>query len=132
MKKVLLGIAGMLLVTAGAVAVAASMQPGTTHVERSVTVMAGAVDLEPHIADFTNFVNWSPWTGLDPEQVSRFSDPPGGPGAWYSWEGNRDVGSGRMDLTVHEAGRVTHHLTFIEPFPAEADAHFLWSEVDGG
>jgi hypothetical protein len=40
------------------------------------------------------------------------------------------VGKGRMDLTLQEHGKVTHHLTFIEPFAAEADAHILW-EVEG-
>lgn len=130
MKKVLLGIAGVLVVTIGGVAAAASMQPDATHVERSVTVQATAADLEPHVSDFTNFVNWSPWTGLDPNQTTTFSDPSGGLGAWYAWEGNEDVGKGRMDLTRQEPGRVTHHLTFIEPFAAEADAHILW-EVEG-
>lgn len=130
MKKVLLGIAGALLVTVAGVGAAASMQPATTHVERTVTVAGSAVDLEPHVSDFTNFVNWSPWTGLDPNQTTTFSDPSGGLGAWYAWEGNEDVGKGRMDLTRQEPGRVTHHLTFIEPFAAEADAHILW-EVEG-
>lgn len=132
MKKVLLGIAGALVVTIGGVAAAASMQPATTHIERSVTVSATAADLEPHVSDFTNFVNWSPWTGLDPSQATTFSDPPSGKGAWYTWEGNDDVGKGRMDLTVQEPGKVVHHLTFIEPFAAEADASILWAaEGDG-
>ena len=132
MKKVLLGIAGVLVVTIGGVAAAASMQPDATHVERSVTVQATAADLEPHVSDFTNFVNWSPWTDLDPTQATTFSDPPGGQGAWYSWEGNDDVGKGRMDLTAVSLGKVTHHLTFIEPFAAEADAHILWKQQGDG
>jgi hypothetical protein len=132
MKKVLLGIAGALVVTIGGVAAAASMQPETTHVERSVTVAASAADLEPHVSDFTNFVNWSPWTGLDPDQTTTFSDPSGGQGAWYTWEGNDDVGKGRMDLTLQEPGKVTHHLTFLEPFAAEADANILWTQQGDG
>jgi hypothetical protein len=81
MKKVLLGIAGALLVTVAGVGAAASMQPATTHVERTVMVAGSAVDLEPHVSDFTNFVNWSPWTGLDPNQTTTFSDPSGALGA---------------------------------------------------
>jgi hypothetical protein len=132
MKKVLLGIAGVLALTVAGVGVAASMQPEHTHIERSTTIAASAADLEPHVADFTNFVNWSPWSGMDPNQTTTFSDPPSGQGAWYAWQGNEDVGKGRMDLTVQEPGKVTHHLTFIEPFPAEADAHILWApEGDG-
>ena len=128
MKKVLLGIAGALVVTIGGVAAAASMQPETTHVERTITVTATAADLEPHVTDFTSFVNWSPWAGMDPAQETTFSDPSGGKGAWYTWEGNEDVGKGRMDLTVLEPGKLTYHLTFIEPFSAEADSDLLWTQ----
>ena len=128
MKKLVSGLAGLLLLTIGVVAVAASQQPDHTHIERSVTMEASGVDLEPHLTDFTTFLNWSPWTELDPDQVNTFSEPPSGAGAWYAWEGNSDVGKGRMDLTEVAPGSVTHHLTFIEPFPAEADARILWVE----
>jgi len=132
MKKLLLGLAGLLVLTTGGIGVAASQQPDRTHIERSVQVQGTAADLEPHLVDFTAFLSWSPWSDLDPDQVTTFSDPPSGEGAWYAWEGNADVGKGRMDLTRVQPGKVTHHLTFIEPFPAEADASILWVESGEG
>lgn len=132
MKKLLLGLASLLVLTTGGIGVAASQQPDRTHIERSIQVQGTADDLEPHLVDFTVFLSWSPWSDLDPDQVTTFSDPPSGEGAWYAWEGNADVGKGRMDLTRVQPGRVTHHLTFIEPFPAEADASILWVESGDG
>ena len=132
MKKLLLSLACLLVLTTGGIGVAASQQPDRTHIERSIQVQGTVADLEPHVVDFTTFVSWSPWADLDPDQVNTFSDPPSGLGAWYAWEGNADVGKGRMDLTLVEPGRVTHHLTFIEPIPAEADASILWVEAGDG
>lgn len=129
MKRALLGIGAVLGVAVLGFIGAASMQPETTHMERTTTIAATAADLEPHVADFKKFVEWSPWQGMDPDQEVTFSDPGSGQGAYYTWSGNDDVGQGRMDLTTMEPGKVVHHLTFIKPFEAEADASILWTEA---
>ncbi len=132
MKKVLLGVGAVVGVLVVGVVVSASMQPDVTHLERSTTVAATAADLEPHVVDFQKFVEWSPWQGMDPNQEMTFSDPSSGQGAWYAWKGNDQVGEGRMDLTTVQAGKAVHHLTFIKPFAAEADASILWTEEGDG
>jgi len=125
MKKALIvvGILGaLILIAVGGVLVAASTQPDVLHVERSTTVAAAPQDVYPLIDDYHQFVKWSPWSALDPDQTTEISDPPGGVDAWYSWSGNEDVGSGKMTTTaVEENVKVVQDLHFIEPFESQAE-----------
>jgi hypothetical protein len=50
-----------------------------------------------------------------------FSQPSAGVGASYSWEGNKQVGKGKMTITEsRENERVAQKLEFLEPFPSVA------------
>ena len=124
MKKILLGIGAVLGVAILGVVGAASMQPDTVKVTRTVTAQATPADVMPHLTDFEKFVKWSPWSQRDPDAKNAFSDPPSGMNAWYSWEGNDDVGSGKMTLTSMSDTEVVHHLEFFSPWAGEADAPF--------
>jgi hypothetical protein len=54
-----------------------------------------------------------------------FSGPDSGVGADYAWEGNKDVGSGRMQVTEAVApGKVVIRLEFLTPFEATHTAEF--------
>ena len=54
-----------------------------------------------------------------------FSGPDSGTGAAYAWEGNKDVGSGRMEITEATApGKVVIRLEFLKPFQATNTAEF--------
>lgn len=121
MKKILFGLlAVVLLVIVGVVGVAMT-KPDVIHMERSITAAATPADVFVHANDFTRFVEWSPWSDIDPHNKVAFSDPPSGEGAWYSWSGNAEVGSGKMTLTSATPNAVVHHLAFITPFQSEAD-----------
>src|SRR6187549_2193136 len=124
-KKIAAAIAGLaLLVVVGLVAVI-SMQPAVTHVERSVVVAATTDDVWPYIADLRGFNQWSPFFGRDPSQVSEYSETSNEVGSWFTWNGNDDVGSGKMTITAIEPGvKVEQDLEFVEPFASKADVFF--------
>jgi hypothetical protein len=43
----------------------------------------------------------------------------------YAWEGNRDIGKGRMEITeTSPPSRVTIELDFVEPFEAHDTVEF--------
>lgn len=116
MKKVLLGIGGALGLAVGGILVAASMQPDTYHVERSVTVSATPTDVFPYFNDYDKWDAWNPWGKLDPNMKVTKSDVKVGVGAWNAWEGNSDVGSGKMSLLESVTDQKTvHKLEFKEP-----------------
>jgi hypothetical protein len=48
-----------------------------------------------------------------------------GKGAVYEWEGNRDIGTGRMEITdTSPPSRVSIKLDFIKPFEAHNNVEF--------
>ena len=115
---VVLAIAGIL--------VAASMQPDSFAVTRSTTINAPAGRIYPLIVDFHGWSAWSPWEKVDPAMKRKFSGTEaGGKGAVYEWEGNSQVGSGRMEITDAIApGRVAIDLHFIKPMEGNNIAVF--------
>ncbi len=128
MKKIALGILGLLALAVAAVVVMAMFQPDVTHVERSRVVHADAAEIKPQLTDLKLWVAWSPWAEMDPNATWTYSDPAQGKGAWYTWEGNEDVGKGRMDVLEVSDDAVRYSLKFIEPFESEATVALTLAE----
>ena len=121
LKKVLailaVAIVGLLVVIA--------TRPDTYHVERAITIKAPPEAVFPAIADLKTFTEWSPWDKRDPAMKKTFSATTTGVGATYEWQGNKEVGSGKMTVTESAApAKVRHKLEFLEPFAAVADVEF--------
>ncbi len=106
---------------------ARSGQPDVTHLERSVTVTASGADVAAFTTDLKKVDEWSPWTGKDPNLVQEYSETTAGVGAWNTWSGNDDVGSGKMTLASIEDGKVVTDLAFYTPFEGEATATISWT-----
>jgi hypothetical protein len=133
MKKALFAVFGFIVVSLCALAVAASGQPDAVHIERSAVVAATPADLWPYVDDFKGFIKWNPWQEMDPNQKTEFSEPSSGVGAWYSWDGNDDVGKGRMEhVAIEPQKKVLSKLKFIEPFESTADVTLALTPADGG
>jgi hypothetical protein len=120
--KIVMWIAGLLVLLLGGVSVAALTQPDHLHVERQIDIQAKPVDMDPFANDVKKINSWSPWNELDPNLKQEFSDPTSGVGAWYSWEGNDEVGSGKATITTAEPGKVVTGLEFYAPMEGVADA----------
>lgn len=131
-KKVVLGVVGVLGLAVVVVLGIAASKPDHLHVERKRVMQATPADVLPFANDFTKFTTWIPWTELDPDQTTTFSDPPTGVGAWYTWAGNDQVGEGRMEILVVEPDRVVHQLEFIEPFASRASSTISIEDLGGG
>lgn len=133
MKKVVIGVLGVVVVGLVGLVGAVSMQPDEMRMERSRQIAASPEDVWPLVSDLRAFTTWSPWEEIDPDQVATFSDPSTGVGAWYAWEGNSDVGKGKMTITaVEEHRRVVEDLWFIEPFESKAVVTLTLTPTDGG
>lgn len=114
-QKVLAGL-GVVVV---AFLAAASMQPDTFEVHRSIEVKASADKTYAQVADFHAWEAWSPWAKLDPKMTTTYTGPATGVGQKYAWSGNDDVGSGSMEFTAQDPGKkLTIKLDFLTPFEA--------------
>ncbi|MFO0699513.1 MAG: SRPBCC family protein [Nitrospira sp.] len=76
----------------------AATKPDTFHVQRSTSIQAPPDKIFPLIDDFHHQVSWSPWEKMDPALTRRFSGTPRGIGAIYEWDGNSQVGKGRIEI----------------------------------
>jgi hypothetical protein len=61
-----------------------------------------------------------------------FGGQPAGVGATYGWQGNKDVGSGHMEVKTAAPDKVSIQLDFIEPFEGHDTADFVLAPKDGG
>ena len=101
--------------------------PASFTVKRSLDIRAPADRLFPHVADFNAWSAWSPYEKRDPAMKRRFSGKPSGVGAVYEWDGNRNVGQGRMEILESTApSKVRIDLQFLKPFKAHNVAEFTF------
>lgn len=103
----------------------AATRPNEFAVERSTTIKAPAQKVFALLDDFHQWQAWSPWEKLDPDMKRTHSGAASGKGAAYAWEGNSDVGAGRMEIVDSAPpSRVAIDIEFLKPFEARNDIHF--------
>jgi uncharacterized protein YndB with AHSA1/START domain len=125
MFETLVIIAIVLAIIIAVVLILAAGKPGTFRVERAISVNAPAEKIFPLISDFHQWLNWSPWEGRDPALKRTYSGAERGKGAVYAWDGNKNVGSGRMEiLEADQPSKIAIKLDFFKPFEAHNTAEF--------
>lgn len=103
----------------------AATRPDTFRVQRTLEIDATPDTLFPLINDLHNWGNWSPYDRKDPGMTKRLSGAASGPGAIYEWNGNKEVGQGRLAVTdASPPSRVTLQLDFVKPFEAHNTVEF--------
>lgn len=101
-------------------------------VVRSTVIDAPASKVFPLVNDFREWINWSPWEGLDPELKRGYAGPLSGVGAFYEWSGNRKAGSGTMKITsATPTSEIAIDLTFTRPNKASNTIDFVFAEHAG-
>lgn len=128
LKKIAAVIAVLILGVLGY----AATRPDTFQVRRSAAINAAPERIYPLLNDFRQWGTWSPWEKLDPALQRRFSGAASGPGSVYEWEGNKDVGKGRMEIVdATPPSKVTIKLDFLEPFEAHNTTEFTLTPSAG-
>lgn len=107
----------VIVVLVAAVLIYAATRPDTFRVQRTTSIKAPPEKIFPLINDFHNFGAWSPYEKKDPNMKRTLSGATHGKGAVYEWEGDYNVGKGRMEITeTSPPSRVTIKLDFVKPF----------------
>ena len=120
-KKIALVIVGLI----AGILLYATTRPDTFQVQRSAVIKAPPEKVFPLINDFKRWDAWSPWEKKDPAMKRTFSATTSGKGATYAWEGNREVGKGRMEITESTLpSTVALKLEFLEPFETQNAVRF--------
>lgn len=99
------------------------------HFERSISINAPKEEVWNNISRFENFEKWDPWLVRDPSMKRSISGADGTIGATYSWEGNKEVGSGTQTFTgMQPYEHITVDLHLREPFESEAKVFYHLSQ----
>jgi carbon monoxide dehydrogenase subunit G len=114
MSEIIVVIAILLAVAIGIILLLAATKPNSFSVRRSASVNAPAEKIFAVLNDFHQWKGWSPYEGSER-----------GKGAVYAWDGNRNVGAGRMEiLEATTPSRLLIKLDFIKPFEGHNTAEF--------
>jgi len=125
MSEALVIIAVILAIAIAAVLILAATKPTTLRVQRSVSINAPPERIFSLISDFHQWVTWSPYEQKDPAMKRTYSGAERGKGSAYAWEGDKNVGSGRMEiLEASPPQKVVIKLDFFTPFEGHNTAEF--------
>lgn len=104
-----------------------ALQPTDFRIVRTGTISASPADVFPHVSDFHQWPAWSPWAKLDPTMTQTYEGPQAGVGASTAWNGNNQVGEGRMTIMESRPSELIRiKLEFKRPFQATNTAEFTF------
>lgn len=125
MLKIALIAAAVVTVGVLGVLAFAATKPDVFVVQRSASIKAPPEKIFPFINDFHQWGIWSPFEKMDPDMKRTYGPITAGQGATYGWDGNKNIGSGSMEIVDAPAPRkVTIKLDFTRPFEAHNIAEF--------
>jgi len=118
-------VAVVLALAIAVVLILAATKPGTFSIRREATIKAPAEKVFALINDFHQWIVWSPWERKDPALKRSYSGADSGKGAIYGWEGDKNVGTGRMEIRESTTpSKIVIQLDFFKPFEAHNTAEF--------
>ena len=125
MFEIIAIIAVVLAIAIAAVLILAATKPNTLRVQRAISIKAPADRIFPLINDFHQWRTWSPYEEKDPALKRTYSGADHGKGAVYAWDGNNNVGSGRMEILESTTpSKIVIQLDFFKPFEGHNTAEF--------
>lgn len=134
-KKIVLGLVILLVAFVGFVLTRESQ----FNYERSEVIAAPAERIFPYISDLKMGEQWSPYEKMDPDMKKNFIGPDGQVGSVMEFEGNSDVGAGKLEILKLVPNEfVELKLTMTEPVhmenliaykltPEQEGTRFSWS-----
>ena len=133
MLEIIAAVAMILAIAIAAVLILAATKPNKLRVERTATIKAPAETIFPLINDFRKWRTWSPYETKDPAMKRTYGGAESGKGATYAWDGDRNVGSGRMEiLDVSAPQKIVIKLDFFTPFEGHNTAEFTMLPQEDG
>ncbi|MBI5201308.1 MAG: SRPBCC family protein [Elusimicrobia bacterium] len=130
---VLVIVLGVLLFAVLIVLAVASSKPDEFRVERNVVINETPDKIFPWLEDPKKTAEWSPWEKKDPNLKKVFSGSDKGVGAVYEWDGNKEIGAGRLEIKeVVPLRKVVMDLKFFRPMKGENVAEYNVAPAAGG
>jgi uncharacterized protein YndB with AHSA1/START domain len=120
----------VLVLLIGALVFIVARKPNVFRIERTLRIDAPPAAIFPLINDLHRFNAWSPYAKMDPLARNTHSGAALGVGAVFDWDGNKKVGTGRMEIIESvPVSKVAMKLDFFKPFEAHNTAEFVLKPV---
>lgn len=116
MLKTLAIVGAVVVVVIAAILIYAATKPDSFRVQRSAAMNAAPDKIFPYVTGLKRWREWSPYEERDPSMKRTYEGPESGKGAVYAWDGNKNVGSGRMEILEAMPARTVIKLDFFTPF----------------
>lgn len=124
-------IAVLFIVLLAALLGFAATKPDAFRVQRATRIKAPPEKIFGLINDLHSWGSWSPYEKKDPAMKRTHSGAASGKGAVYEWEGNNEIGVGRMEITESSPpAKVTINLDLVKPFEAHNMVEFTLEAQD--
>ena len=121
LKSILL----LAIVLVAGVLVYASTRPDKFSVARSVSIAAAPDKIFPLINDLHQFNLWNPFLKNDLATKLTYSGPSSGIGAAHDWDGNSQVGKGRVEITESSpTSKILMKLDMVKPMECHNRVEF--------
>lgn len=105
----------------------ASTKPDEFRTERSALMMAPPSFIFHEVNDFHKWYTWSPWAKLDPNCKNTFEGPESGEGSSFAWDGDRNVGAGKMTILESRPDEyIRLRLDFYKPMKGTSILEFTF------
>jgi hypothetical protein len=115
----------LIFIVIAVILILAALKPKTFRVMRSAIIPTTPDKVFTQINDLHHWEAWSAWSKKDLNMAKTYSGPSFGKGAIYEWNGNKNVGSGRMEIIESIAPTlVVIKLDFITPFEGHNKSSF--------
>jgi uncharacterized protein YndB with AHSA1/START domain len=132
MLEIVAIVAAVVGIAVAAVLLIAATKPDTFSIRRTATIKAPAEKIFPLIDNLRAQSAWSPFE-KDPAMKRTHSGAPAGKGAVYEWDGNRQVGRGRIEIVESKpASSILLKLDMFTPFEAHNMVEFTLTPNGSG
>jgi hypothetical protein len=103
----------------------AARRPSQFRIQRSAHIEATPDAMFPLIDNLRENARWLPYHRKDPAMSANYSEPERGVGACVDFDGNKNVGSGRVTITRGvPSSEITMRLQMMKPFSADNPVEF--------
>lgn len=125
LKKIAIVVLLLIAVPLVVILALAATQPDTFRVQRATAIKAPPETIFPLINDFHAWEAWSPYEKKDPNMKRTLSGASAGKGAVYEWDGDGNVGAGRMEITESSpSSKLELNLDMLKPLAAHNVVEF--------
>lgn len=112
--------AGVVAVVIAGVLGYATTQPDEFRVTRTASIKAPPERIQPLVEDLRRHREWSPFEKKDPGMKRTYTGASAGKGAVYEWDGNSEIGAGRITIAESSPQRVVFDMHFLRPFDSRS------------